>query len=34
MGGLLVVFEDVMEDVSIICDLSLLEGVTGVTFSD
>ena len=31
MGGLLVLDGDVMEDVSVICDLGLLERVTGVT---
>ena len=30
-GGLLVVVEDAIEDVSVIWDLGLLEGVTGVT---
>ena len=31
MGGLLVVVEDVVGDVSVVCDLGLSEGVTGVT---
>ena len=31
MGGLLVVVEDDIEDVSVMCDLGLLDGVTGVT---
>ena len=31
MGGLFVIFEDLMEDVLVICDLCLLEGVTEVT---
>ena len=31
IGGLLVIDEDDIEDVSVICDLVLLEGVTGVT---
>ena len=34
MGGLLAIFEDFMDDVLVICDLSLLEGVTGVTLLD
>ena len=31
IGGLLVIDEDDTEDVSVICDLVLLEDVTGVT---
>ena len=31
MGGILVIDEDDIEGVSIICDLDLLEGVTGAT---
>ena len=31
MGGLLVIDENVIEDVSGICDLDLLEGVAGAT---
>ena len=31
MGGELVVDEDDIEDISVICDLVLLEGVTGAT---
>ena len=31
MGGLLVIDEDDIDDVSVICDLDLLEGVTEAT---
>ena len=31
IGGLLLIVEGDIKDVSVICDLGLLEGVTGVT---
>ena len=31
LGGLLVVVEDGIEEISVNCDLDLLEGVTGAT---